>query len=53
MARQSVRYMWSSFWFTWLGDYLPDAAEWEPFTYARMWKLGEKMSDAKINAFIA
>ncbi|MGO9241821.1 MAG: hypothetical protein ACLQBJ_13525 [Bryobacteraceae bacterium] len=53
MARQSVRYMWSSFWFTWLGDYLPDAAEWEPFTYARMWKLGEKMSDAKINAFVS
>jgi hypothetical protein len=52
MARQRVRYIWSSFWFTWLGDYLPDAAEWEPYTYARWWKLGEKMSDAKINAFI-
>jgi hypothetical protein len=52
MARQHVRYMWSSFWFTWLGDYLPDAAEWEPYTYARWWKLGEKMSDEKINAFL-
>jgi hypothetical protein len=52
MARQRVRYMWSSFWFTWLGEYLPDAAEWEPYTYARWWKLGERMSDAKINAFI-
>jgi len=52
MARQRVRYMWSSFWFTWLGDYLPDAAEWEPYTYARWWKLGEKMNDEKINAFI-
>jgi len=52
MARQHVRYMWSSFWFTWLGDYLPDAPEWEPFTYARMWKLGQKMNDDKINAFI-
>lgn len=52
MARQRVRFMWSSFWFTWLGDYLPDAAEWEPYTYTRWWKLGQKMSDARINAFI-
>ncbi len=52
MARQQVRYMWSSFWFTWLGDYLPDGPEWEPYTYARWWKLGQKMSDGKINAFV-
>jgi hypothetical protein len=53
MARQHVRYMWSSFWFRYLGDYLPDDPEWAPYTYACWWKLHEKMSDAKINAFIA
>ena len=52
MARQSVRYIWSSFWFTHLGEYLPDAAEWEPYTYARWWNLKQTMSDAKINAFV-
>ena len=53
MARQHVRYMWSSFWFKYLGDYMPDGPEWAPYTYARWWKLGQKMSDEKINAFIA
>ena len=53
MARQQVRYMWSSFWFSYLGDYMPDGPEWSPYTYARWWKLGQKMSDEKINAFIA
>jgi hypothetical protein len=53
MARQHVRYMWSSFWFRYLGDYMPDGPEWAPYTYARWWKLGQKMSDEKINAFIA
>ncbi len=52
MERQRVRYMWASFWFTWLGDYLPDRAEWEPYTYARWWKLGLKMSDQTIRAFV-
>jgi hypothetical protein len=53
MARQHVRYMWSSFWFRYLGDYMPDGPEWAPYTYARWWKLSEKMSDEKINAYIA
>lgn len=52
MARQSVRYLWSSFWFTHLGEYLPDASEWEPYTYSRWWNLKQTMSDAKINAFV-
>ena len=51
MERQRVRYMWASFWFTWLGDYLPDRPEWEPYTYARWWKLGQKMSDQTIRTF--
>jgi hypothetical protein len=53
MARQHVHYMWSSFWFRYLGDYLPDSPEWAPYTYARWWKFHQKMSDAKINAFIS
>jgi hypothetical protein len=53
MARQHVRYMWSSFWFKYVGDYMPDGPEWAPYTYACWWKLGQKMSDEKINAFIA
>lgn len=53
MARQHVRYMWSSFWFTYLGNYMPDGPEWEPFTYGHHWKLGQMMSDEKIKAFVA
>lgn len=53
MVRQNVRYLWSSFWFTHLGEYLPDAAEWEPYTYARWWNLKQTMSDTKINAFVS
>ncbi|MBN2217505.1 MAG: hypothetical protein JW719_09020 [Pirellulales bacterium] len=52
MARQQVRYLWSSFWFTHLGEYLPEEKEWHPYTYAKGWKLGETMSDKRINAFI-
>ena len=52
MARQNVRYLWSSFWFTHLGEYLPDEKEWFPYTYAKWWKLGQTMSDEKINAFV-
>ncbi len=52
MAQQRVRYIWSSFWFTYLGEYLPNSAEWEPYTYAKWWKLAEKMNDEKIRAFI-
>ena len=53
MARQHVRYMWSSFWFRYLGDYMPDSPEWAPYTYARWWKFHQEMSDEKINAFIS
>ena len=52
MARQHVRYIWSSFWFTHLGEYLPDAPEWEPYTYAKWWKLAQTMNDEKIRAFV-
>jgi hypothetical protein len=52
MERQNVRFIWSSFWFTYLGEYLPAEREWYPYTYAKWWKLGQTMSDAKINAFI-
>ncbi len=52
MARQSVRFIWSSFWFTHLGEYLPDAREWQPYTYAKWRKLGETMTDARIQAFV-
>jgi hypothetical protein len=53
MARQHVRYMWSSFWFTYLGNYMPDGPEWAPYTYGQWWKLGQTMSDEKIKAFVA
>jgi hypothetical protein len=53
MERQNVRSIWSSFWFTHLGDYLPDQAEWYPFTYARLFNLHETMTDRRINGFIA
>ena len=52
MERQNVRYIWSSFWFTHLGEYLPEAKEWFPWTYAKWWSLGKMMSDRQINAFI-
>lgn len=52
MKRQNVRYIWSSFWFTYLGEYLPAEKEWYPYTYAKWWKLGQTMSDTKINDFI-
>ncbi len=52
MERQNVRYIWSSFWFTYLGEFLPVEKEWFPYTYAKWWKLGETMSDVKINDFI-
>ncbi len=52
MARQHVRYLWSSFWFTHLGEYLPPEKEWAPYTYAKHWKLGQMMSDERIRGFI-
>ena len=52
MERQNVRYIWSSFWFTHLGNYLPEEREWYPYTYAKWWSLRQKMSDGQINAFI-
>ncbi len=52
MARQNMRYIWMSFWFTHLGEYLPQETEWAPYTYASWFKLGEMMSDEKIRAFV-
>jgi hypothetical protein len=52
MARQHVRFIWTSFWFSHMGEFLPGTTEWYPYTYALEWKMREKMSDAKINAFI-
>ncbi len=52
MERQNVRYIWSSFWFTHLGNYLPDEPDWYPYTYAKWWNLRETMNDGRINAFI-
>ena len=52
MARQNIRSIWMSFWFTHLGEYLPDETEWAPYTYARWWKLEEMMTDEKIRAFV-
>ncbi len=51
MSRQHVRFIWSSFWFTHLGEYLPDEPEWFPFTYAKWWALQEPMNDGKIRDF--
>ena len=52
MARQHVRFIWTSFWFTHMGEFLPETTEWYPYTYAKEWEFGEKMSDDRINAFI-
>jgi len=51
MHRQDVRFIWSSFWFPYLGECLPAEPEWAPYTYARWWKLGETMTDSRIRAF--
>jgi len=48
MARQNVRYLWSSFWFTHVGEYLPPETEWYPYSHSNWWRLGRKMSDVKI-----
>jgi hypothetical protein len=52
MQAQRVRMIWSSFWFTHLGEFLPAEREWAPYTYAKQWKLGEMMSDQRIGTFI-
>ena len=52
MARQNVRFTWTSFWFTHLGEYLPDEPEWYPYTYAKWWNLRQPMNDERIRAFI-
>jgi hypothetical protein len=52
MARQNVRFTWTSFWFTHLGEYLPDEPEWYPYTYAKWWNLRQPMTDERIRAFI-
>ena len=53
MARQSVRYIWSSFWFTHLGEYLPDAQEWEPLHVCQVVETGpdhERRQDPGVRA---
>ena len=52
MERQNVRFIWSSFWFTHLGEFLPAETEWYPFTYAKLFNLHETMTDRRINGFI-
>jgi hypothetical protein len=52
MVRQNVRFTWTSFWFTHLGEYLPDEPEWYPYTYAKWWKLHQPISDERIRGFI-
>ena len=52
MDRQNVRFIWSSFWFTHLGEFLPAEQEWYPFTYAKLFNLHETMTDRRINGFI-
>jgi hypothetical protein len=53
MAHQNVRYLWSSFWFTHVGEYLPPEKTWIPYTHDNWWPLGDTMSDDKINAFVS
>ena len=52
MRRQNVRYLWSSFWFTHVGEYLPPETEWFPYSHSNWWRLGQTMSDDKINSFV-
>lgn len=54
MSRQDVRFIWTSFWFPYLGEFLPAETEWYPYTYAKsfdqvVW--GEKISDTRIIHF--
>ncbi len=52
MERQNVRFIWSSFWFTHVGEFLPAEREWYPFTYAKLFNLHEMMTDQRIVGFI-
>ena len=52
MARQHVRYIWTSFWFPYQGEWLPAEKEWYPYTYNRWFMLKQKMNDGIINAFV-
>ena len=52
MARQNVRFTWTSFWFTHLGEYLPAEPEWYPVHLCQMVEARQPMTDAKIRAFI-
>lgn len=49
ISRQNLRYVWSCFWFTHMGEFLPDASEWRPFTFGAY---GELMTDDRIRSFI-
>ena len=54
LKRHNVRYLWSSFCFTHLGEYLPEATVWKPYTYPEnsLFPIpGEEMSDALIDRF--
>jgi uncharacterized repeat protein (TIGR03803 family) len=51
MARQQVRFLWSSFWFTHMGEFLPPANIWKPYTFTNLWQFGELMSDQRIRSF--
>lgn len=54
MSRQDVRCIWTSFWFPFLGEYLPAETEWYPYTFTKSLGekvFGEKMSDSKIKMF--
>ncbi len=53
VARQDARFVWSSFWFTHLGNYLPDGPTWEPYTFANWWALRKPMDDATIRRYSA
>ncbi len=52
MSRQGVRYLWSSFWFKFVGDYMPSAKEWYPYTYAKWWDLHQMIGEAQFRAFM-
>lgn len=52
MARQHVRYMWSSFCFPYMGEFMPESREWYPYTYALEWAFKKTMTDDTLKSFI-
>ena len=51
VENQDARFVWSSFWFTHLGNYLPDGPTWEPYTFANWWALRRPMDDNTIREY--